>query len=470
MTGGSRPQIRPVGRALSTSTLAGYEADRDYVLAVLRRRCGWLDAGDREAVLHDAYAVLLEKQRDGVVDIDAMHPRQLRAYLTQTALHKALDEGKRAGRKRSRPLGEADLLVDERGRLAEEVVEAAADRERIQEILGELPERQQTIIKLRFFFDRAPEEIQRYLGVTNRVYRRELERALRRIGERFELVRDGTFCESRRSTILAFVAGIAGPTRSMQARRHLDTCRGCARWAAELRGAGQQVAAAIPMPALELGHGRLHELADRIVGALEIVKHHVAHAALRADATAAQYATGLRPGSAVAAVAGCIAMSGAATYCAVEGLPQPLSAIGIQSHSPRHSHKPRAHALSTRSSRVRSAASQAASGSLAPPAAREPARPDGAADRLARAPAVPGPDAAAGEFGPEQLGASSPSSPDAGSPASGRTPASSTTKAQVAASAPSAMRTGSGTVTSGTSAAPTSEPSKNRAPLPEFDP
>ncbi len=67
-----------------------YEANRDYVLAVLRRRCGWLDPSDREALVQDAYTFLLEKQRDGVLDLDAMHAQQVRAYVTQTALNKAL--------------------------------------------------------------------------------------------------------------------------------------------------------------------------------------------------------------------------------------------------------------------------------------------------------------------------------------------------------------------------------------------
>jgi hypothetical protein len=73
-----------------------YEDHRSYVLGVLRRKCGWLDQDEREAAYHDAYAVMLEKERDGRLDTAAMDPRQLRAYITQTAIHKALDEGKRA--------------------------------------------------------------------------------------------------------------------------------------------------------------------------------------------------------------------------------------------------------------------------------------------------------------------------------------------------------------------------------------
>src|SRR3954447_1636498 len=88
--------------AAATSALeSAYERDRGYVLGVLRRRCGWLQPDEREVAFHDAYMVLLEKGRSGELDPEAMHQREIRAYLTQTAIFKALDEGKRAERKRS---------------------------------------------------------------------------------------------------------------------------------------------------------------------------------------------------------------------------------------------------------------------------------------------------------------------------------------------------------------------------------
>jgi RNA polymerase sigma factor (sigma-70 family) len=223
-------RMRAVATLSSSST--PYEQFRDYVLAVLSRRCGWLDPSDREALLHDAYAVFLEKQRDGLLDTRSMLPAQVRAYLTQTALNKAMDEGKRAGRRRSVSLDNEDLGIDpvDPERDLDDRVASSFDVARIREIVAELPERQQMIIKLRFFFERTPDETQHYLGVTERVYRRELERASRHIAQRVELVRSGTFCESRHSLLLAYVTGIAGPHRIAEARRHVATCPGCASW------------------------------------------------------------------------------------------------------------------------------------------------------------------------------------------------------------------------------------------------
>lgn len=323
-------------RTMTAVSETPYEQHRGYVLAVLARRCGWLDASEREEILHDAYAVFLEKQRDGLLDRDAMHPQQVRAYLTQTALNKALDEGKRARRRTSVELDDG-LEVATGEPTAEELLSEGWDGARLREIVAELPERQQAIVKLRFFFDRTPEEIQRYLGVTERVYRRELERAMRLVATRYELVREGTFCESRRSLILAFVAGIAGPNRIADARRHLASCTGCAHWAVELRESARQVGAAVPIPVLAVHvssrgewlatAGRtLDGMRERVAELRGGVRDTATNVMVRADPASGSMLAGARPGAVAAVVAGCLTL-GSTTYCAVEGIPQPLRAL-----------------------------------------------------------------------------------------------------------------------------------------------
>jgi RNA polymerase sigma factor (sigma-70 family) len=302
-----------------------YDTNREYVLGTLRRRCPWLDDGDREGMFHEAFLVLLDKEERGVLDVGEMAPHQIRAYLTQTALNKALDEGKRAGRQRSVELKEDGAYPDERSAVAEERVDDQADRARVREIIDELPNRQQAIVKLRFFLQRTPAEIQDFLDITERSYRRDLERAMRTIAKGFELLQAGEYCESRRSLILAFVAGIAGPNRMAAAKQHLATCRACAAWAANLRTAGEQVAVAVPMPAVlgatsVVGDGPLAGVLDRVSGMIESVKHQATSLVVRGD-TAAQYAASVRPGGVAAAVVGCLAVTSGASYCAIEGLP-----------------------------------------------------------------------------------------------------------------------------------------------------
>jgi RNA polymerase sigma factor (sigma-70 family) len=368
-----------------------YEQHRDYVLAVLARRCGWLDPSDREALFHDAYAVLLEKQRNGHLDFDAMRTPQIRAYLTQTALNKAMDEGKRAGRRLSVSLDDERLGFDpaDSARELDEQLASRLDDARIREIVAELPERQQLVIKLRFFFNRTPQEIGRFLGVTDRVYRRELERATRHIAERFELVRQGTFCESRRSLILAYVAGIAGPSRRKEAQRHIESCPACRHTAAQLSAEMRRAAALVPPPTLALGAG--HFVLERSASAVHAVRQRIAdltlgararavHLVARTDPSKTVAFSNVRPSAAALAVAGCLAAGSTATYCVVHGLPAPirsLIATGAAPHRrPVIAGGPSATAVKAPASRERTVAAPALlapPARLAPPAGHAPA-------------------------------------------------------------------------------------------------
>jgi RNA polymerase sigma factor (sigma-70 family) len=231
-------------RVTATCRSTPYDEHRDYVLAVLGRRCAWIDPADREALLHDAYLVFLEKQRDGRLDVTQMCPPQVRAYLTRTALHKAMDERRRLDRRHVVSLDDAGLGIDpvDPGQSLDDLIISRFDDARVREIVAELPRRQRLVITLRYFFCRSPEEIQHRLGITERVYRRELERASHELARRFALVRQGTFCQTRRSAILAHITGVAGTDRGAQAQRHLETCPSCASWAAPQRSAMRDAA------------------------------------------------------------------------------------------------------------------------------------------------------------------------------------------------------------------------------------
>lgn len=299
----------------SADRTAAYDQHRRYVLAVLSRRCGWLAEDEREALLHDAWTVMLTKARSGTLDVEAMAPRQVRAYITQTAINCALDESRRA-RRRDRPLT-ADDQIEAPAVALHELVDADVEAERVREILGELTPRQQTILKLRFFLDRSPGETQQLLGVTERAYRRDLERALAVVAERFALVREGRFCDSRASVIRAYVAGIAGPNRARKAREHLATCPACRHYALELRTATGKAAALAPVPVLTVGHERFSGIIDAFLAA----KQHAASLAARVDPASPVTAAGARPGALAATLGACLAIGGGTTYCVIDGLP-----------------------------------------------------------------------------------------------------------------------------------------------------
>ncbi len=284
--------------ARSSDRDAAYREHRSYVLAVLARRCRWLADDERESILHDAWAVLLEKERSGALTVAAMRPQQVRAYLTQTAINKALDEGRRS-RSRDEPLGDRDDF-EASVPAPETIVDAAMEGARVREIVGELTERQQKIVKLRFFFDRSPTEVQRLLGLTERAYRRDLERAMALVSKRYELVQDGRFCETRASLIRAYVAGIAGPNRARDARAHLAECPSCRHFALELRGATRQVAAALPLPAMVAARGPLGQLVEAMSGGRDAVSDVAASVKQHGAALMSRGRLWSRPGARVA--------------------------------------------------------------------------------------------------------------------------------------------------------------------------
>jgi len=391
------------------------------VLAVLARRCGWLGEDERESIFHDAYVVFLQKQADGELQTAGMHPRRVRAYLVRTALNKALDEGKRAERRRSEPIGERALREVDGAPAPEELAFARLESARLREIVAELPDRGQTVVKLRFYFDRTPEEIQRFLGLSERVYRRELERAMRHVAERYTLVRDGRFCDSRRSLIQAYVAGIAGPNRSREAAEHLGSCPACAHWAAELRESAERAAALLPLPlppalagpeGLERLRSGLDAARDGLTEILAGVKQQAAAIVARLDPAGPGYALAARPGGAAAAVIGCLAIGGGTTYCFVDGFPLGSARESKQERSERPSRADRPELASLRP--VRTAAPgrsvpRRESQSRPAPREREPPGPSGSSPRSPTA--RPAPRRSTGERLREAVGEHVPDAP-----------------------------------------------------------
>jgi len=380
-------------------------------------------------MFHDAYAVMLEKQNRGQLDPEQMRDGELRAYLTQTAIHKALDEGKRAERRMTTTLDDTAAALPDADRRPEERVAASMAAAPLREIVAELPARQQAIVKLRFFHDRSPGEIQALLGMTERTYRRQLERAMRKVAETYALVESGAWCESRRSLIAEFVAGTADPGRARLARAHLRECPGCARIAAELREATRSATALLPLPAL-LSDGILARVGDLTAPVRNAVSEIVLRVerelgALlgRLDPSTAHYATA-RPGNVAATISACLAIGGGGAYCAIEGVPDPWRALAggrgeasaEQEPEPRPAPKTTAHPTSAPEPRVRAPVER----NPAPPEERPQSKPQPEPEITGRDPtpqAEPQPaPSPASEFSPEATAPSSAPPPPSTSP------------------------------------------------------
>jgi RNA polymerase sigma factor (sigma-70 family) len=171
---------QPLARPVHTSA-ARYRGDRRYVIGVLARRCRWLDGGGLEDVFHDAYLVLLEKAEAGMLEGE-MGPPQVRAYLTRTAINKALDHGRRSRRRRAMSLDRDDCaeLRSPEPEIEERVI-VREDARRVGDAMTTLPERRQKVLGLRYLLGLDPDQIQRRLGLSRDVYRHELERGTRAV-------------------------------------------------------------------------------------------------------------------------------------------------------------------------------------------------------------------------------------------------------------------------------------------------
>ena len=151
-----------------------YQRHESAVLILLRRRCPWLAYDEREAAYHDAYATLLEKHRDGALDMEAMHDRQVRSYLMTAAIRRGLHENARCERRRAKPEADAGLFVADPALPLEERIATASETSPIRELVEERPERRRAVIKLPFWRDRSPEEIQAFLEISGGAYRKEI--------------------------------------------------------------------------------------------------------------------------------------------------------------------------------------------------------------------------------------------------------------------------------------------------------
>lgn len=335
---------------MSAAALAHlYEHHRAPVVGALARRCPWVAPVDRESLYHDAYTAVLERERIGTLEPERMHPRELRAYLVKSAIHKALDERKSAERRLTVPLDLASHDRADGGPPLDEAAIRALDAATVRELVDELPARGQAVLRLRFLHELEPTEIQSLLRISRRAYRKELERAVRQIASRYELVRSGRWHETRRSLVLAYVAGVTGPRRTRMARQHLAACPDCAQRAVELRRAAERVAAVVPLPALTLDYAPLQRIVEAAAGAKSSVSELGSGAKQQLGSLVHRVSdptplAGARPGAVAAAIGGCLVLGGGATYCAVEGLPDVISApLAVEEPHPSRADSKPAH-------------------------------------------------------------------------------------------------------------------------------
>jgi len=222
-------------------------------------------------------------------------------------------------------------------------------------LLARLSHRDREIAALHSHGLRRPQIAER-LGITNRAVKRALERIM--AAGRDELVRiAGRGCETGEGVVARLAFGLAGAAEVREAQAHLATCTRCGALFERLDLWREKVAVLVPLPAAAHAHPATGEWLHGVVDALASARRHVAEgvAQLKAQASAVYYRVadptplaGVRPGATAAAIAGCVAVGGGATYCVQESV-NPLDRLtaitGFAHHkSPRRTHAPRARA------------------------------------------------------------------------------------------------------------------------------
>ena len=318
-----------------------YERHRPIVLGYLARHHPDVEPDERLSLYHEAWSSVLRRRAAG----DPV--AELEPYLIGAVKLAARHRRRTAASRRTEPRDPLDagmVSVADPGPSVHERVETRFDAALCREIIASLDERARALIKLRFDCGFEVDEVRMLLGLSERSYERVLERAREAIAERVGEVGDGRRERRHRSLLLACELGIASPRQRERARRLIADDPRTRAMARELRGLPAHVGALLPLPALHepLGHG---------LELLATIKHHALGWIGRASGGDAPVqiaaAGGLRgSGTAAAAVAACLAAGGAASYCVVEGVPDPirkLPSIGAD----REPERPRASREST---------------------------------------------------------------------------------------------------------------------------
>jgi RNA polymerase sigma factor (sigma-70 family) len=315
-----------------------YERYRAPVLGMLAKRFPRLDADERLAIYHDAWTRVLSMRERGETI------RSLRAYLLATtgaeALH-ALSRGRVPT-----PVGPDDprieALSDGAPALDEQVV--TRDQARIaRDLLDTLDERQRDVLKLRWDLQLSGSEVRAALGLSERQYRRLAEEGAVAIAERVEELESGQWSRRTRSLLTACLievtqdgkrrVGIASRRQREEAQRLLETDPHVAALYAEIRRSIRGATALLPLPAFAAGStsglfGQLAELAAdaraHLSSTVETVKQQATSLYIRA-ADPAIFSSGPRPGTAMVAIAGTLALGGGA-YATHEATSTPRAA------------------------------------------------------------------------------------------------------------------------------------------------
>lgn len=180
------------------------------------------------------------------------------------------------------------------------------------------------------------------LGASEKAIKKDLER-ISALTRQYVVARAGRGCQDGESLISRYAFRLASTAEVKEAQLHLARCPRCGDlyvrlelWREEVLA---RVAALLPLPAVEhVESGLVERAVEKAADAMAAWKQQATEGAahLKQNATATYYRAvdpsplaGARPGTAVAAIASCLAIGGgAATYCVERGV-NPVAELGM---------------------------------------------------------------------------------------------------------------------------------------------
>jgi RNA polymerase sigma factor (sigma-70 family) len=254
--------------------------------------------------------------------------RSLSREVTHHKREVAVDPAEDGWRQSADEVGPVEELID---------LEDDADMEMlVREVSSSLSDRRRDVLALYGAGYKRPQIADR-LGVPERVVKRDLREIMD--AARATLVRlAGGGCEHGEPLVMRLIFGISTPDESSAAREHLAHCERCELFSERLIGWREKAGAMLPAPVAEGAYpGVVRQVVDAAGEKISSLKQHVLEggAQLKQQATATSSRAvdptplaGARPGTAVAVIAGCLAIGGgAAGVCVDQGI-DPLDAAG----------------------------------------------------------------------------------------------------------------------------------------------
>lgn len=230
-----------------------YESARSGSLGDLRKR------GCSESEAEEIFAATFEKVMEAVDPIARdFLPAQMVNFIKRACQRRLIDERRHRSVLRDVELSDVRELSDGSAPGPDEIVEALEANAIGREALLALSEQDRIVFLQRYQMNLSPEEILENIpGLTQRAYRRAIQRANRRVLAAFEQIHSGERCEEMgREMLVRFLAGEGGEKESEVVVAHLDHCRACQLTQAQMRGYLHDVAGGLGALLLVGSQGR----------------------------------------------------------------------------------------------------------------------------------------------------------------------------------------------------------------------